>query len=808
MKKSGWIRVAGILILVLSACQLGGNQAVTEIQSSAVIGGDVETQIALENGALLSVPPGNVAVGTTVALRRLDSAEWTSPAAEGVTTGPIYEIVAGGWEPGMQAVLTLPVESDVEGGLENVSIAYWGNGKWNALPTSPNAEGDSVSATLTHFSFYTWMLRKSGINKPPFLAVDVSPSVFNWMDAGTIKEIVVDIYASDPDGKPITVGLSVGISDFAFQQVMNLQEKKAFIGSLMVFSTMTSGYEVGTSAKILKDWVAAPPDKNAVYTDYYELTPVEPGHYSFSFNIEGATVDWDGVHFSAVVLDDLKEEPVVVSKFVRQTSLDVPSSPILNGPGPLPEWTCPSRPNFSWFVPTNPDRIEASRFRLSNGDDPWAALFPEVDWTCTKKGCNGANANGQLYDFSWTPEKPLSKGQHSWGVAFSSDLKDGGFSGPLSSRSSIFKFTVDPDMQGTDCVWDQGGGQLEKPPKQVNKPEPQPACTPDADNGCVKVRLKKADGSTVTGGRVTLHLAMDPVSSTWSTDTDENGEAVFITFPGAEYYLWAGYVPDHMAWSGENCTFVAAADELLEKQIDLMSGNGTSGCADAAAAGNPSAVMQSFGFAHYDCVTSIRYSDTDGKRREGCDGKYVEYRNAGGEVTATSHSGSTDHSWSPASITNPMPDRPIFEAGMHGDHYWWLPATDRTYTIPENTSVDDNGHYTSSHSEINYAPAGTTSITLGGSTYNGVIYTATHEWISNNDNVNQSGIFLHKRYQVTITDIFDSRSGLLLRSEYHRVVLDCQTNDSATWTACANGSYSGTENITIYELTSTDLPGG
>ncbi len=222
---------------------------------------------------------------------------------------------------------------------------------------------------------------------------------------------------------------------------------------------------------------------------------------------------------------------------------------------------------------------------------------------------------------------------------------------------------------------------------------------------------------------------------------------------------------------------------------------------------SPASSMQSFTFAHYDCMTYIRYGDDDGVRREGCLGKSVEYQNAGGKLTVVSRDDYGERTYPVrASITNPMPDHPFWESFMHSSHYWWLPSTSQSYTTPANTSVMDDGHYTSGKSEITFQPTGTTTITLAGRTFDAVIYTAEYDWISNNDNINNDGSFIHRTDHIRITDYFDAESGMLLQSEYHNFHTACETNDASVWTACANGSYAGTEDVEIFQLTATDLP--
>ena len=168
-----------LLPFLLLGCTSSSNLGLIEIgtgeSTSEIIEDNLETTLNLETGSSLIVPANRITTGTEVTLTQVHPSDWSLSLPPSILTGPVYEITSEGDDQGFEGHLTLPIEDETldSSQLEQVAIAYYETGKWVSIPSSVDPESRSVTATLEHLSFYTWILRKS-INRPPDVLVNLS----------------------------------------------------------------------------------------------------------------------------------------------------------------------------------------------------------------------------------------------------------------------------------------------------------------------------------------------------------------------------------------------------------------------------------------------------------------------------------------------------------------------------------------------------------------------------------------------------------------------------------------------------------
>ena len=437
--------------------------------NSVAIKDGEEINLVLDTGASVLIHEGSISAGNAVELRTADPTEWSKPDSGVAIVGQVYTIVSEKVDSGITATITLPFPDDVlsDTEIDQLSIAYLDASRWYSLPSTVNREDATVSAVLHHFSNYA-IIRRITFNSRPKVTVSVSPTIYSGVDINdsanlNLEDLSVRIEASDPDGDPVSVYLTLGFETDASLGAGKMSELGSQLVSLMVIEASAISIIDGNTAAVevatqVRDQIAFPVEAGILTTDTVELVPtVSAGVFEISIPLSGLGLDLESplrnIYLFITVTDDLEEDPKRVEKRIPVTGMKLPTPMALIAPGPSSTVRCPALPEFRWDWPSAQDSMEHYRFRLVRGDDLWGARFPTADWACNKwNGCESGGPDGYVAN-SWTPTEPLTDGAvYSWGMLTGSGKDPLRFEDDTAVQSETFRFIVDASISGNKCL--------------------------------------------------------------------------------------------------------------------------------------------------------------------------------------------------------------------------------------------------------------------------------------------------------------------------------------------------------------------
>ena len=148
----------------------------------------------------------------------LKVAEPPSPPANYKIVGDVYELLPSGLTFDPPATLRLgfdPAELPEEVAEEDLSIAYWDGSEWSSLASTVNAEADTVSCQLSHFTMFAII---GAVTPPPA----PTPATFTLTLAGISPAEVAP-------GEEVTITVSVantGGTEGSYTVVLNINDVK------------------------------------------------------------------------------------------------------------------------------------------------------------------------------------------------------------------------------------------------------------------------------------------------------------------------------------------------------------------------------------------------------------------------------------------------------------------------------------------------------------------------------------------------------------------------------------------------------
>ncbi len=465
-------------VLLLNACQPVPVTEAPELKVSAVAEAGVDVHLTLADGAGVTIPAGGVEPGDTVEMQMLNRADqswWQPTNSDGFQVGPVYEITAGSNLPGFEAAITLPFDPYglTEEQITATRIAYYLDGQWVALPSVADADAHTVTATVHHLSLFTWTRRLVGNQAPP-VTLSASPTAYADVEYtldgekyfASVDDLVIDIYATDPEAERLSVYCRVNFDTVVSQAISDLAGWSNTFGEALAYQMFwitlvgEGGVSIGPAPALLAEQIRTglqfPETHHAITGPIIDLSDykIAPGHYQMVVDVSALPLDGDldSIEVQVLVYDDVPEEPVERTLIIPVTRRHIPAPPIPVGPGPTALMLCPSQPTFEWRL--QDAETNSYRFRLVRGDDPWSG-HAAAEWTC-RLGSSGAPCSGSgpadYYAAAWQPAAPLSDGVYSWAMAASSEHDESAFRPPDSSRSAGFQFTVDGTLEGDSCV--------------------------------------------------------------------------------------------------------------------------------------------------------------------------------------------------------------------------------------------------------------------------------------------------------------------------------------------------------------------
>lgn len=456
------IAIAVIIVLIppvnnrLASMFLSKN-GTTSVSSAVRAGEDLE--IALDNGARVTISDGSLEDGTNVSLEIQNSANPNYYIPEGTIIGQVYDVQAENAVPDMGAVITLPIEtSRLEGvDIKDVQLATYENGEWQILPSTVNIEDKTVSATVHHFSLKAWIARLS--NKAPEVVTQVNPTIFANLEPvehwnNNLQDLQIDVFVSDEDSSSLEVYYTYAIETSESVLIDEMNRFKEECGDHVLVESIIEGGAIGSIPAVQFTTSLAPPVTSAklVADTWFRLPEIGNGHYSSSLEVSEIDVNYpEKIEIFVRVTDEVEGNPVNIKKEITVTSKDIPHAPELVSPGPTRQVVCPPQPTFQWWIPDSSNYYwESIRFRLIEGDDLWGAWFPKYDWKCGRK-CDREGIS-RPHEQEWTPPEPLPNGEYTWGMAVSGDENEKKFKGEMIAYSNEFQFTVDDSLSGSECV--------------------------------------------------------------------------------------------------------------------------------------------------------------------------------------------------------------------------------------------------------------------------------------------------------------------------------------------------------------------
>ena len=460
-----------LLSFLLLGCTSSSNLGLIEIgtgeSTSGIIGDNLKTTLNLDTGSSLIVPANRITAGTEVTMIQVHPSDWSLSLPPSILTGPIYKITSEGDDLGFEGFLTLPIEDETLDGsqLEQVAIAYYETGKWISIPSSIDPESRSVSATLEHLSFYTWILRKS-INRPPHVEVSVSPEIYSGIppDAAqnlNLEDLNVNIYAVDPENKPVEVSVSLGfetVDSIGRNLMLELRESMGILLAIeaSAISTIEGSTMAVDVATIFRNQAAPQSEDRMLMSREVVLqAPETANRFQAKINLRSLGLDLRSplvvIHVLVKVTDDLEEAPILVDKTIDVIWNELPDAIQLTTPGPTSAIICPPSPVFQWSWPANADHARSFRFRLAKGDNLWGRRFTSADWVCSIEECDELGGRRNFFGTQWTPAEPLEDGTYSWGLRSSLEAEETSFESSTIVPSDIYQFTVDASLSGNQC---------------------------------------------------------------------------------------------------------------------------------------------------------------------------------------------------------------------------------------------------------------------------------------------------------------------------------------------------------------------
>lgn len=555
----------------------------TNIEAIAIVEDGNDIDLELENGANLYIKSGGIESGTEVSFKILSTLDWENPFLEDISIGQIYEIEARNWNSKLEAVITLPIDDEVQ--FEDYQLAYFENDKWITFPSIVDDDKMTISGKLDHFSFITWIRRL--FNKPPQVDVLIAPTIYSGINLE--KLILVDlenletyIRAIDPEGKPINVYVSFGFDlffgDIAYDMLTFREEAGNHVKlelellDISSFTDIMVKPAISTLGTQFKEFSAPPASSTTITTNWYKLNEITPGQYFLVYDISSFlnSIEIESplvrIHVYVRVEDDINDSPVEKHIVIPVLSRNVPKPFTLKKPQSLA--ICPPQPEFSWGF--GGVETESWQFRLVKGNNLESKRNIAIEWVCSfddmENPCSNNGPSG-FFDNTWKPLKPLANGVYRWRITSSNDSKEHDFDGPEFATSNTIQFVVDSSLDGDDCI-----SQFESDDEILE--EESEICEPNQLQGCVNVIVRDYLGNEINKAKATLLSTVDPSQNLWRGLTNEKGMASFTLSPGESYFLWISRIPNHSSWTGAACPFVGEANKTFVFDVSLVNSEG------------------------------------------------------------------------------------------------------------------------------------------------------------------------------------------------------------------------------------------
>ena len=438
------------------------------VRSGIIEGKD--TEFNLDNGARLIINAGGMEAGSSVSFRKIPEAEWDFEDQGNIYINALYEIEACGWNSGLESTIILPIEeSNIEVSKKQAyDLAYFDEGKWVIFPSYHDAINSTLTGKTNHFSLFGVISRLG--NKAPTIIIHKEPSVYSPthisvedLQTGYVEDLKVDIYVDDPENDKVKVFISFGIETTINLAIEMMNTYKDQLTKAMVFQACSDSIEATCKlAKNVGEILDHEIANNIYITPWYELRESSKGHYQSLWKVSDA-IDNDLGHTALEIMnirvfvyieDEVKDAPILKELIIPYSHSYIPEAPILVSPQLGADVICPPEPEFMWtWSYESGDLVESYRFKIVKGDqDPWDFTVWKIDWKCDEKnGCDDYSKK-HFIEETWTPEKPLKAGKYSWKMAASNKKNEKKFAKLKTSHSEIRIFTVDPDLEGNQCI--------------------------------------------------------------------------------------------------------------------------------------------------------------------------------------------------------------------------------------------------------------------------------------------------------------------------------------------------------------------
>lgn len=426
---------------------------------------DEDTVLTMPDGASVLLRPGSVPDGNPITMVQLSTTEIGAPALSDAETGAIYDIEAEGWTADLSATITLPVGHSIDPAeAHTYNIAYLQDGEWITLPSSVDVDSGLVSATVDHFSIFTWIRRL--FNSAPTVIVTTQPTVIltdssHMMDLR--GELVVDIVVADRENDDIQVEMAYMFRTVASDFTGSAGEFEEQLRHIANVATTDFSVPVTLNPIVVGRWLTTTTSEATLDMGVGQLIDAFPSistqHYiPFPQGVIPNTVVPNHRYVSVFPLSQLEpDSPINQIKVVvlvtdavetKSVSVEIPVTTFLMDipelTSPTPFAVCPPQPDFQFTY----DYIytESYEIRVVQGDDLWGSR-PVVN-------ARRSEDDEDFHPGEFRPEHPLREGLYSWGVAASSEANERRFDNPLIVKSELRHFRVDNDLDGSECVMD------------------------------------------------------------------------------------------------------------------------------------------------------------------------------------------------------------------------------------------------------------------------------------------------------------------------------------------------------------------
>ncbi len=393
-----------ILFLALSSGNRGGSRGtlLSEPNPIRVSDGDASplshtvdvqpgkiSETGLSDGASVTLISSPSSEATTLTMNRLTDAEaqeLAQAAGSGQVVGAVYDIELADRGGMLAAQLVLPYYG---AGLsieqqEQITAAYFSDGRWISVPTTINTADQTITAEVSHFSFWTPFKRGLGFNKAPEVRIDPDPENYYSEDTVTlegIEDLTINVYATDDKDKIQAVYLA---TEVAFIEDLTLKKGWHDLAAKAKEDCEHEADKAGDFCTMIVDEFLSPPQKDLRHLTWFELPRKAGGTYQhivkpsqIKTSGEGSLAVGKGslaeIHVHVLVLDDLVDSPVEESATITFFPKEHSPAIELIGPGPTEIITCPAQPILRWQTESDliGERGGSLQIRVSKKNDLW-----------------------------------------------------------------------------------------------------------------------------------------------------------------------------------------------------------------------------------------------------------------------------------------------------------------------------------------------------------------------------------------------------------------------------------------------------